>query len=589
MHSFLRAIFLNSNNGVKAGSVGRVRHGWAGLESLENRTFLSAVGADSVVRINTADAAIQVTKRAKTPMPRVASAAATNSSTVRVLFNRAVSPKDAAKLIFKVDALTIRSVNFPGGRVALLKTSPQAPGLLTVTATKAGGTGPATSFGAATFAAIPAPAPRVASAAALSNSAIRVLFNRVVSPKEAARLLFKVDGLTIRSVKFVGGRVAMLQTSPQQAGLLNVTATTDGSAGPALSLGAATFKAIPAPTARVASAAAVSSSAVRVLFTGAVSVKDAARLVFGIDGLTIRSVNFPGGRVALLQTSPQEAGVLSLTVMTDGSTGPAVSLGAVAFSAIPAPQVVSVVAIDENLIRVTYDRPMREAAVVASNYSISNDATGTPLAISSAAYAGSPNVVDLATAPQAYGTYSFTVNNVTDTIGQQVFFEGRKIVGNPKGAVVSAGATSSTTVVVSFNEPMADNALAPQHYVIKDSAGKVLPVTDARFDGPLGMVVNLTTAAQLNVLYQLTVSNITDLQNDGMDVRTASFQGIAGPHLAQAVSTDPVSIVLTFAGAVGDSALTPSAYKIEKLDAAGTSSAPCRSVRPLLSAASGRS
>ena len=36
---------------------------------------------------------------------------------------------------------------------------------------------------------------------------------------------------------------------------------------------------------------------------------------------------------------------------------------------------------------------------------------------------------------------------------------------------------------------MADNALAPQHYAIKDPAGKALPVTDVRFDGPLSMVV----------------------------------------------------------------------------------------------------
>ena len=39
--------------------------------------------------------------------------------------------------------------------------------------------------------------------------------------------------------------------------------------------------------------------------------------------------------------------------------------------------------------------------------------------------------------------------------------------------------------------------------------------TPARFVGPLGMVVILTTAAHSSVAYQLTVSAVTDLQNDG--------------------------------------------------------------------------
>lgn len=134
-----------------------------------------------------------------------------------------------------------------------------------------------------------------------------------------------------------------------------------------------------------------------------------------------------------------------------------------------------------------------------SNYAVNADA-GTGVGILAARFGPLQSIVDLATTPQANADYQLTINNVQDTAGQPVYFEGRKFTGNPKGAVVSAAATSSTRVIVAFNEPMADNALAPQHYTIRDSTGKSLAVTDADFEGPLTMVVALTTVPQANLL-----------------------------------------------------------------------------------------
>lgn len=231
--------------------------------------------------------------------------------------------------------------------------------------------------------------------------------------------------------------------------------------------------------------------------------------------------------------------------------------------------VVSIISVDENLVRVTYNRPMGPSAINPANYAITDQA-GQPVEITGVQSSKERSVVELATAKLEYANYTVNINNVSDSSGQQVFFDGRKMTGNPKGAVVSVAATSATRVVVSFNEPMADNAIVPQHYAITTSSGKSLLVTDAKFDGPLGMVVVLTTAAQEATLYSLVVSNVTDLGNDGLGTKTGSFQGIGGPGLIRAVPTDATHITLTFTGALGDSAIAPSSYKVEQLNSAGT-------------------
>lgn len=227
----------------------------------------------------------------------------------------------------------------------------------------------------------------------------------------------------------------------------------------------------------------------------------------------------------------------------------------------------TIAAVDENTLLLTFDREMGGSAIIPGNYLISSD-EGSPIEVKGAKFK-SLSVVELATTTQSYKPYELTINNVQDNSGQPVYFNNRAFSGNPKGAVVSAGATSPTRVVLAFNEPMADNALVPQHYSIRDSSGRLLPVMDADFEGPLTMVVELTTAPQTNVLYTVTCTNITDLGGDtlGATTRTASFQGLPGPTLTQAIATDSTHVMLTFAGATGDSALAPSTYLIEELDA----------------------
>lgn len=229
----------------------------------------------------------------------------------------------------------------------------------------------------------------------------------------------------------------------------------------------------------------------------------------------------------------------------------------------------SLVAVNETMVRITYDQPMGLSAIDPANYTVASD-QGAPIQVLGAKFGLSRQVVELATTPQSSANYELTINNVQDSTEQSVYFDGRVFSGNPKGAVVSAAATSSTRVVVVFNEPMADNALAPQNFSIRDSTGKSLMVTDADFDGPLTMVVVLTTVPQAGVPYTLTVNNVTDLGGDPLALTTkiANFQGVGAVGLSRAIPTDSTHITLTFTSAVGDSALAPSTYLIDQLDAA---------------------
>jgi hypothetical protein len=328
------------------------------------------------------------------------------------------------------------------------------------------------------------------------------------------------------------------------------------------------------PTGFLRGAESIDGTTIRVDFDKRISRRVADRLDFEIAGLDVTNIQTARNRRSvLLTTTPQDNMVYIVQAsVVKNSAGKTHVLrnGTAPVAGKAAPRVINIETTSDTSFLVTYDRPMGASAINPANYTLSGE-NGQPIAVTGAQFVGQvASMVEVRTTPQSYTNYSFNIQNVADSTGQQIFFEGRKMLtGNPKGAVISVAATSPTRVVVAFNEPMADNALAPQHYTIKDPSGKPLLVTDVQFDGPLTMTFVLTTAAQTNVNYQLTVSNVTDLQNDGLTINTGSFQGIASPSLVKATPTDSTHIVLTFGGSVGDSALAPSTYKIDKLDAQG--------------------
>jgi hypothetical protein len=327
------------------------------------------------------------------------------------------------------------------------------------------------------------------------------------------------------------------------------------------------------PTGFLKAAESLDSESVRLDFKLPIPRQFAPRLRFEVDGLQVTGVELSrNGRGAVLTTSPQSDAFYTARVSIvqgSGDRARVMRRATAPFQGQAAPRVVEVGSTGENSVLVTFDRPMGASAIDPANYLLSGD-DGQVVGVGGARFVGgSSNQVELLTTPQAYGAYTLNITNVLDSAGQQVLFEGRKFNGDPRGAVVSVAATSSTTVVIAFNEPLADNALAPQHYEIRDPSGAPLLVTDARFDGPLGMVVVLTTEAQRGETYSLTASNITDLKSDGLRTRSGSFEGIAAPALVAAIPTQPTKIVLTFSGPVGDSALAPSTYQIDQLDDEG--------------------
>ncbi len=294
---------------------------------------------------------------------------------------------------------------------------------------------------------------------------------------------------------------------------------------------------------------------------------EAIRLGFTSYQVSANEIALEWAGSATLQSSVNPTGPW-VTVPNSKSPFTAVRAGDVRFYRLLSTSY-SLMAVDGTTVRITYDQPMGLSAINPSNYTVTSD-QGAPVQVLGAKFGLSRQVVELATTPQSSANYELTINNVQDSTEQSIYFDGRVFSGNPKGAVVSAVATSSTRVVVVFNEPMADNALAPQNFSIRDSTGTTLMVTDADFDGPLTMVVVLTTVPQANVIYTVTVNNVTDLGGDplALTTKTATFQGVAAGGLSQAVSTDSTHITLTFTSSVGDSALAPSTYFIDQMDAA---------------------
>jgi hypothetical protein len=118
--------------------------------------------------------------------------------------------------------------------------------------------------------------------------------------------------------------------------------------------------------------------------------------------------------------------------------------------------------------------------------------------------------------------------------------------------LVSAISTSNTSILVTFSQPMSEDSTTDvSHYRItanqsgdSNNAGTQVIVTRASLVAPTDTSVRLTTLAQSDIEYRLTVSNILDAQNRPIasgiwpdDPATVVFVGI-GPDTAQLTDSD---------------------------------------------------
>ncbi|GMQ60859.1 hypothetical protein [Vallitalea maricola] len=156
-------------------------------------------------------------------------------------------------------------------------------------------------------------------------------------------------------------------------------------------------------------------------------------------------------------------------------------------------------------------------------------------------------MVRLTTAPlKENALYTLTYNGVSYKFVA-------KAADTEKPELQSAVALTNTTVKLNFNEEVDVNALITSNYEIND-----VNVLKAAYDvdadeNPIKTVVILTTSSQTQgTIYEVEVSNVTDLSGNVIDSDNDSFQfgGLAKdetkPELQSAVALSNTSVKLTF-------------------------------------------
>lgn len=163
----------------------------------------------------------------------------------------------------------------------------------------------------------------------------------------------------------------------------------------------------------------------------------------------------------------------------------------------------------------------------------------------------------------------------------QATFYGIPPVDNAPPTVVSAVATSNTSVLVSFSEPLRAEAADSLNFAIESvvsppAMAENVVVTAAEPTRFNTQVILTTLPLIAGQTYEVTVSNVMDAAGNEIGTSNNSaqfaFQGGSGvdpndlPRVAGAISTGNRSVVVSFTKPMGDSALVPSNYFIIQLN-----------------------
>ena len=229
------------------------------------------------------------------------------------------------------------------------------------------------------------------------------------------------------------------------------------------------------------------------------------------------------------------------------------------------PVVLRAVALSNTSILVTFSMPMEDAAEAVGFYRL----PGSGLNISAASLSADNTSVTLTTSPQLDVEYTLEVSDIRSRDGQvldplhsTVTFYGMlppgmastSTVDAESPRVVGAAATSNTTVIVTFSEPVDEGAEEPDHYsIVGADSPAVIMVLSAELSADKA-VVTLTTLSLTEVVYKLKVTNVRDLAGNplaapdllqtsvttsGVDPSVAYFTGIPPSVIPDA---DPTSL-----------------------------------------------
>lgn len=227
------------------------------------------------------------------------------------------------------------------------------------------------------------------------------------------------------------------------------------------------------------------------------------------------------------------------------------------FSGVPAddqqpPRVVKAVALGHQTVQLQFSEPVRDDAAAITNYAIEG-ANGQPLAVEEVTLDRPYNtVVTLTTHPQTDGlAYTVTVTGVTDRngnpmdpAGSVVRFDGVGPLLDGPPQLLSAGATSNRSVLLTFDKPLDQaDVVVTSNYTIRahDGGASVLNVVSASPLTP--STVELQTGSQSAIRYVVEVVGVRDQQGNHLRPSTdgepafAVFTGVA-PSAGDLVDTD---------------------------------------------------
>ncbi|MFN0096745.1 MAG: hypothetical protein ACKVVT_18460, partial [Dehalococcoidia bacterium] len=210
-------------------------------------------------------------------------------------------------------------------------------------------------------------------------------------------------------------------------------------------------------------------------------------------------------------------------------------------------------------MELTFNGAMSDDVLSVGAYEISELAdTSKKLSISNIAFVGTERkVVALTTSPQAGVIYAITkleVKNV-EGIALTLSSPSNQFQGNaspPAGTpadngaprVVGAASLNNTQVIVAFSEPMAENAIKPEHYVIVQEnvnpESGFLRVSAASFYEGNRSTVLLTTSSQNELTYRVTVVNATDLSGIALSPKIVNNGVLVDPTSVLFPGTPPV-------------------------------------------------
>jgi len=189
------------------------------------------------------------------------------------------------------------------------------------------------------------------------------------------------------------------------------------------------------------------------------------------------------------------------------------------------PRVVRAESISDTEVIVSFSEPLNSDAANPVNFAITPDLT-----VIDAELSKYDTQVVLTTSPQHVDVlYTVTVSNVEDKAGNPIDPAANSATfsfdGGPAGLgadalprVVGAASTGNTGVLVVFNKPMGPSAEVAGNYVIVQENVNpevgALAVMSASFASGQQDAVELVTASQNEVTYNLPVSNVRDLSGN---------------------------------------------------------------------------